>query len=181
MSGMRRSRGLPAQTRSMSTSGGCTPHVAQGMAGGAYNRRQSAIAASSMACMWSSTGNRIGVGAAGRLTRPGWRPPWCAVESRNSCSESNHDGYSRSQPRISPSHCAHMVSQTAHSPPQTRHTPASAGLFWLVCVGCVWFGVGWDSLFCSFICSIPSVVVVFWWCQEPGRKVGFLVIRGVVG
>ena len=32
-------------------------------------------AAFSMACMWSSTGNRIGVGAAGRLTRPGWRPP----------------------------------------------------------------------------------------------------------
>lgn len=68
-----------------------------------------------------------------------------------------------------------MVSPTAHPPPQTRHTPASAGLFWLVCAGCVWFGVGWDSLFCSFICSIPSGVVVFWWCQEPGRKVGFLL------
>ena len=72
------------------------------------------------------------------------------------------------------SHLSHIVLRRLHSPPHTWHMPASAGLFWLVCVGC-------DSLICSFICSIPSGVVVFWWCQEPGRKVGFLVIRGVVG
>ena len=64
----------------------------------------------------------------------------------------------------------------------------SAGVVWLVFVVVfvvvlvvVLVVVGWDSLFCSFICSIPSGVVVFWWCQEPGRKVGFFVIRGVVG
>lgn len=54
------------------------------------------------------------------------------------------------------SHLSQSVLRRLHSPPHTWHMPASAGLFWLVCAGCVWFGVGWDSLFCSFICSIPS-------------------------
>ena len=68
-----------------------------------------------------------------------------------------------------------MVSPAAHSPPQTRHTPASAGVVWLVFV-VVLVVVGWDSLFCSFICSIPSGVVVWFVVMpEPGRKVGFFV------
>ena len=55
--------------------------------------------------------------------------------------------------------------------------PASAGLFGLVCAGCVWFGVGWDSLVGSFICSIPSggCSLVCGDARSPAGRSGFLL------
>ena len=60
--------------------------------------------------------------------------------------------------------------------------PASAGLCWLVCAGCVWFGVGWDSLVGSFICSIPSggCSLVCGDARSPAGRSGFLLFAGVL-
>ena len=75
MSGSRFNRGHAAQTLKHSSRDGWIRPFAHGIADGAYSLRHNATAMSPTSCMWSSTGNRIGVGAAGRLTRPGWWPP----------------------------------------------------------------------------------------------------------